>query len=163
MYLLDTNVFITAKNLYYGLDFHPGFWDWLTQGNTEGRVFSIKKVFDEICSGEDHLTEWAREHKDELFLDPPSGLEIHLGLISEYIKMDGFNPNDIWDFVSAADYYLVGHALARNFKVVTNEIYQPTKAAIKIPQVCKKFRVECITPFEMLRQESTRFVLDLLQ
>ena len=31
-YLLDTNVFIQAKNLYYGFDFCPAFWDWLGRG-----------------------------------------------------------------------------------------------------------------------------------
>jgi hypothetical protein len=28
-YLLDANVFISAKNLHYGLNFCPAFWDWL--------------------------------------------------------------------------------------------------------------------------------------
>ena len=28
-YLLDANVFIAAKNLHYGFDFCPAFWDWL--------------------------------------------------------------------------------------------------------------------------------------
>jgi hypothetical protein len=27
-YLLDTNVFIQARNLHYGFDFCPAFWDW---------------------------------------------------------------------------------------------------------------------------------------
>jgi len=29
--LLDANVFMQAKNLHYGLDFCPAFWDWLQQ------------------------------------------------------------------------------------------------------------------------------------
>ena len=28
-YLLDTNVFIQANKLHYGLDFCPAFWEWL--------------------------------------------------------------------------------------------------------------------------------------
>ena len=36
-YLLDSNVFIQAKNLHYGMDFCPGFWDWLVQKNKEGQ------------------------------------------------------------------------------------------------------------------------------
>ena len=32
-YLLDTNVFIQAKQLYYAPDFCPAFWDWLVQQN----------------------------------------------------------------------------------------------------------------------------------
>ena len=39
-YLLDANVFIQAKNLYYGLDFCPAFWDWLIGHNMAGRVLS---------------------------------------------------------------------------------------------------------------------------
>jgi Domain of unknown function (DUF4411) len=27
-YLLDANVFIQAKNLHYGFDFCPAFWEW---------------------------------------------------------------------------------------------------------------------------------------
>jgi hypothetical protein len=50
-YLLDANVFIQAKNLHYGLDFCPAFWDWLLAGNASGTVFSIEKVEDEIKAG----------------------------------------------------------------------------------------------------------------
>ena len=32
-YLLDANVFIQAKNLHYGFDFCPAFWDWLVDRN----------------------------------------------------------------------------------------------------------------------------------
>ena len=33
-YLLDTNVFMSAKNLHYGLDFCPAFSYWLRNFNT---------------------------------------------------------------------------------------------------------------------------------
>ena len=157
MYLLDTNVFISAKNFYYGFDFHPGFWDWLTHANREGRVFSTKKVYDEICRQEDHLTGWARDHKDELFLDAPPDIDIQLKPISDYIK-GRFGSLDIRKFVRGADYYLIGHALTKSFKVVTHETYQATKAKIKIPQMCQEFEVECLTPFDMLRRENARFI-----
>ena len=42
-YLLDTNVFIQAKNLHYGMDFCPAFWEWLKVKNRDGQVFSIEK------------------------------------------------------------------------------------------------------------------------
>ena len=58
-YLLDANVFIQAKNLHYGLDFCPAFWDWLIAHNGAGRVFSIEKVGDEIEAGADELATWA--------------------------------------------------------------------------------------------------------
>lgn len=39
-YVLDADVFIRAKNLHYGLDFCPAFWDWLIAQNGAGQVFS---------------------------------------------------------------------------------------------------------------------------
>ena len=59
-YLLDADVFIRAKNLHYGLDFCPGFWDWLVAGNDSGRVFSIEKVGDEVQAGADELSDLGR-------------------------------------------------------------------------------------------------------
>jgi hypothetical protein len=52
-YLLDANVFIQAKNLHYGLDFCPAFWDWLIEANAANTVFSIEKVGDEVAAGAD--------------------------------------------------------------------------------------------------------------
>ena len=43
-YLLDANVFMSASNLHYGLDFCPAFWEWLIESNDAARVFSIEKV-----------------------------------------------------------------------------------------------------------------------
>ena len=57
-YLLDANVFISAKNLHYGLDFCPAFWDWIIANNTTGVVFSIEKVGDEVLALGDELSEW---------------------------------------------------------------------------------------------------------
>lgn len=56
MYLLDANVFIQAKNLHYGLDFCPGFWEWLDQAAASGRVASTREVFDELLAGDDELS-----------------------------------------------------------------------------------------------------------
>ena len=63
-YLLDANVLMQAKNLHYGLDFCPAFWDWLIASNAAERVFSIEKVCDEIEAGmidDRHLKTRARK------------------------------------------------------------------------------------------------------
>lgn len=73
-YLLDANVFIQAKNLHYGFDFCPAFWEWLLQNNAEGRVFSIDKVADEIAAGTDELSDWLSHTGDGLFMDTDSRL-----------------------------------------------------------------------------------------
>lgn len=62
-YLLDANVFIQAKNLHYGFDFCPGFWERLLVANAGGGVFSIEKVGEELRAGSDALAEWAEERE----------------------------------------------------------------------------------------------------
>lgn len=70
MYLLDANVFMQAKNLHYGFDFCPAFWEWLTTQNIAGKVFSIEKVEDEILAGDDDLSLWSKERGAGFFLRP---------------------------------------------------------------------------------------------
>ncbi len=47
-YLLDTGIFIEAKRRFYGLDFVPGYWDWLMREAKAGTIRSIEKVFDTL-------------------------------------------------------------------------------------------------------------------
>ena len=67
-YLLDANVFIQRKNLHYGLDFCPAFWDWLVAQNRAGKVFSIEKVGDEVQALADELSAWAGARGAGFFL-----------------------------------------------------------------------------------------------
>ena len=59
-YLVDSNVFIQAKNLHYGFDFCPAFWRWLVEQSSAGKVKSIEKVANELQAGDDDLASWIR-------------------------------------------------------------------------------------------------------
>jgi hypothetical protein len=78
-YLLDANVFIQAKNLHYGLDFCPAFWEWLITNNALGLVFNIEKVGDEIEAGSDELAAWAAQRGHGFFLKPDASMLPALG------------------------------------------------------------------------------------
>ncbi len=60
-YLIDTNVFIEAQRLHYGLDFCPAFWIWLEQKYRAGIVASIAAVRDELLAKDDKLAAWVWE------------------------------------------------------------------------------------------------------
>lgn len=62
-YLLDSNVLISAKNLHYGFDFCPGFWEWLEQASAAGIVHSVEAVYNELVGGDDDLAKWAKDHR----------------------------------------------------------------------------------------------------
>ncbi len=83
-YLLDTNVFIEAKNRYYGFDFCPAFWEWIDRANAAGHVFSIDKVAGELRGGDDELADWAHERTRGFFLEGDPALLPSLRALSTW-------------------------------------------------------------------------------
>jgi hypothetical protein len=158
-YLLDANVFIQAKNLHYGLDFCPAFWQWLIENNTAGIVYSIEKVGDEINAGADELSNWAEQCDETFFLKPDKIILPALATVSQWVTQHGYDPAAVNTFLQVADYYLIAHAVAHKFIVVTHEKAAGSKKKIKIPDVCIGLGIKCMTPFEMLRHERARFIL----
>ncbi len=111
-YLLDANVFMQAKNLHYGFDYCPAFWDWLIASNAAKRVFSIEKVGDEIDAGGDELSVWATQRGPGFFLKPDPEILPALGSVSRWATSQRYEPAAVNTFLQVADYYLVAHAFA---------------------------------------------------
>ena len=62
--------------------------------------------------------------------------------------------------VALADGWLAAYAKTHDCAVVTLEDFDPViRKKVPLPNVCRAFDVEPITPFEMLRRERARFVL----
>lgn len=158
-YLLDANVFIQAKNLHYGLDFCPAFWEWLVENNTAQRVFSIDKVADEIAAGADELTEWMQRAGAGMVRQTGTSVAAQFGRVSAWATSQQYEPAAINTFLQVADFYLVAHALADGHVVVTHEVPANSTKRIKIPNACIGLGLRFMTPYEMLRRERARFVL----
>lgn len=159
-YLLDANVFIQAKNLHYGLDFCPAFWDWLVTQNDVGKVYSIEQVGDEIEAGDDELVDWAKARGAGFFLPADKKLVGELPKVSAWATSQKYEPAAISTFLQVADYYLVAHALAHKRVVVTHEVASGSTKKIKIPNACIGLGIKFMTPYAMLRHERARFVLE---
>jgi hypothetical protein len=158
-YLLDADVFIRAKNLHYGFDFCPAFWEWLVINNAAGRVFSVEKVGDDVQAVADELSEWAAAQGVGFFLRPDAAVFPALAAVSKWASGHQYEPSAVSTFLQVADYYLVAQAYAGKHIVVTHEIPSASTRKIKIPDACIGLGIKCITPYEMLRHERARFVL----
>jgi len=157
-YLLDANVFIAARNLHYGFDFCPAFWDWLDQAHKENRVFSIERVANELT--DDELAQWASTRSDGFFRAADAATLPALGAVADWVnRQSQYTPAAKNTFLQVADYYLVAQALSGGHTVVTHELPANSRNQVKIPNACVGVGVRHINPFEMLRKERARFVL----
>lgn len=158
-YLLDANIFIQAKNLHYGFDFCPAFWDWLIEKNAENKVLSIEKVGDELEAGDDSLSEWAQQRGASFFVRPDSTILPALRDVSTWATQQNYEPAAVNTFLQVADYYLIAHGVAQKHTIVTHEKPANSTKKIKIPDVCIGLGIKFMSPYEMLRHERAKFVL----
>lgn len=163
VYLLDTSVFITAKNAHYGFEFCPAFWDWLTEANGKGTAKSVDAVFRELCKGKDGLSKWARDHRS-MFLKPTRNDLKAMNEVHEWATKSTFYGDAAkHGFKVGADSYLIGQSLRGDHVIVTHEKSSDGQRTIKIPDAAEAIGIEVIDPFEMLRREKPRFVLEGLR
>jgi hypothetical protein len=165
VFLLDSDVFITAKNAYYAFDICPGFWDALLHQHSQGRVFSISRVHGELLSGRktEDLVKWVENQVPHgFFLDvdegevPTTYTEIMLWAQRHMRYLDRAKAK----FATGADGWLVAYAKVHGGVVITNEQRAPeSKTEIKLPDVCTQFNVPYKDTFVMLRELGVR--LDL--
>lgn len=158
-YLLDANVLITAKNLHYGFDFCPAFWEWIDEACADGLVASVGRVYDELIGRDDDLSGWARSRR-HLFHDLTAEDVRAVAAVNRWANdSPDYEPAAKAEFADAADSFLVAHAMARGGVVVTHERISDGRRKIKIPNAALANGVKVATPFQMLRSTGARFVL----
>ncbi len=77
-FVLDSDVFIAAKNSYYAFAICPGFWHSLIGHHEAGNLISIDRVRDELLMGREteDLVRWVRTRVPETFFRPTAEIEV---------------------------------------------------------------------------------------
>ena len=162
-YIVDSDVFITAKNLYYAFDICPGFWLSVLHFHENGRVYSIDRVRNELLMGreDEDLVKWVKnEVPTEFFLpvDTQSVLDSYTEVMLWVQSHSRFLDAAKAKFATGADGWLVAYARVHGVIVVTNEQSAPdSRREIKLPDVCDHFDVSRTGLFSLLRSLSVRF------
>lgn len=155
-YLLDANAFIQAKRRFYGLDFCPGYWRTLIWHQQQGRVCSVDRVQDELLRGGDDLSQWVEQQfGTAAFADTttPTVVGAYAQMLAWVMAQSQFHDSAKAEFQQVADGWLAAFAKANGYVVVTLEEHNPdVRKKVPLPNVCRAFDVETITPFEMLRR-----------
>lgn len=160
MYLLDANIFIQSHRQHYGLDFAPGFWDWIDAHHSSHTLTSVDKVGIELARGKDELTTWAAARKS-LWSVVGSESAPALAKLASWSKSGHFTEAAVAEFLDSADYYLVAFAATHGHTVVTMELSEPNrKSKVKIPEACKAVGVSWISLAAALRATQAKLILD---
>ena len=158
--LLDSNVFITAKNTYYGLDLVPAFWSWLETQAQSGEIMSTDLVYQELKNGNDDLAQWVKERRELIFQVESSSATVatHVATLGNWAQSAGYRQHVIQDFMDCADPFIVGVAAEFGYTVVTQETPAGSKRKkVKIPDACSHLGVRYEDTFEMMRNLGARF------
>ena len=163
-YLLDSNIFIQAKNIQYPFDVFPGFWELLKKDMFSGLIHSIDPVYKELMKGDDELKVWISKYKDtDCFLKvEDTATQNAYKEIARWASSPKLNYTETAKsvFLSAADSWLIAKAVVNKCSIVTLEKYDPfIKKRIKIPNACMEFNVNCINTIDLLRDMKAKFIL----
>lgn len=161
LFLLDSNIFIEAKNRYYSFDFCPAFWDFLDKEIDKNTILTIKEVYNELSNGDDNLADWIKERKDSSFFIPFDDEETQkeFAKIAQYI-VNNFSQEEATKFLSVADPWLIAKAKVLEATIVTHEVLAPPNTKkVKIPNICVHFGVNYANPFNMLRNLGAKFII----
>ncbi len=156
VYVLDSDVFMTAARTYYAFDLAPAFWQGLVQQARNGRLLSIDRVKGEIERGKDDLARWANHHFHRWFVSTDDGAVVdqYRSLVRWAQDQRQFTHAAKAEFADArnADAWLVAYAKAHGAIVVTNEkLDNNIRRRIKIPNACHAFAVPYVDVFQMMR------------
>ncbi len=163
LYVIDADVFITAKNRYYAFDICPGFWKGVIRRHLDGRVISVDRVRSELLAGREteDLVQWVKRDLPVSFFRGVN--EAAVAAKYTEVMMWAQRSTRFMDaakakFATGADGWLVAFAAVHDAIVVTNEQPAPdSKRDIKLPDVCEQFGVPYRDVFSMLREVGARF------
>jgi hypothetical protein len=165
VYVLDSDVFIAAKNAYYGFEICPGFWEAIIQAYRRDRVRSIDRIKAELLAGQpkEDLVVWVKGQlptgffystQTKAVLDAYAEIALWVQRSTQYFDRAKAK------FATEADGWLVAYSMVHKTTVVTNEQPRPdARNRVLLPDVCAQFKVPSKDTFSMLRSLAVKFDL----
>src|SRR5882724_2452222 len=126
VFVLDSDVFIAAKNAYYAFDICPGFWESIIRGHQNDQVRSIDRIKSELLAGQptEDLVVWVKSKLPARFFHSTQAKSV----------LDAYTEIALWvqrntqyydrakaKFATEADGWLVAYSMVHGTTVVTNE------------------------------------------
>ncbi len=162
LYIFDTNILVEAKNRYYGLDFAPGFWDFVVRESQKVSLKSNDMVLMELQEYKDELSDWTKGKSDVFDISSDEEeIQKHFRRVADFVnKHPHYSEAEKSNFLAKADPWLIAAAIHMEAILVTHEkVVGDNSQKVKIPNVAKEFGIKTVNTFEMIRQLNGKFEL----
>jgi len=143
-YVFDANILIRSSRIDFAedMDEFSDFLDWIFNLIKEGVIMFPERVYDEISSGDDMLAKWCKRFLKKYIIDDSIAAPWLQQVIEAYEAKDSKSI-----LVIENDAFIIAHALACGGTVVTYEKESNATSTKnkKIPSICEKLEISCIT------------------
>jgi len=149
-YCIDTSALIDLWR-QYPRDIFAGLWKHLERLVSEGNLVAPHEVLKELMQKEDELLGWALKNK-RMFIDLDSEQQqLVRSLLKKFPSL--VDPSKS---IPDADPFVVALG-KKSYTVVTHEKARGPGSSIRIPDVCARENIECISLHQMFREEHWEF------
>jgi len=149
-YCIDTSALIDLWRLY-PRDIFPGLWKHLERLVSERNLVAPHEVLKELEQKEDELLGGARNNR-KMFIDLDSEQQqLVRSMLKKYPALV-----DPGKSIPDADSFVVTLG-KKSYTVVTHEKARGPGGSIRIPDVCARENIKCISLHQMFREEQWEF------
>jgi hypothetical protein len=149
-YCIDTSALIDLWRRYYPPDIFQSLWKDIEKLIYQGFIIAPQEVLKEIIKQDDELLEWAKRNR-RMFEDLDEDQLKEVKIIGKDFP-NFIDPNKEID----ADPFLVALAKTKEWTIITSEKPNPGGRP-KIPDVCKKYNVKCLSLIEFFREKAWKY------
>jgi len=151
-YCFDTSSFVNPWAKWYPPETFPSLWQKVDLLITEGKIIACEEVLYEIEKQADDLHAWLKQRRS---IFHPLTEEIQQATVE--IQSQFPNLVDYRRQRSQADPFIIATALVHGKILITEEKFSDSLSRPKIPNVCKHFKVTCISFLDLMKRESWTF------
>ena len=154
VYVFDSGPLINMFRHYYRQRF-PSLWDLFDDMVKQKYITSTREVLNELTNYDDELAEWCRNNRQVFRVPNTDELNIVRNIFIHHHFQSAIRKKKRLEGNPVADPFVIARASFLDGYVVTTESYKPN--ATKIPNICKKFSVDCINLEQFMEREGWQF------
>ncbi len=148
VYSIDSSSLIQAWNVNQPRDLFPPFWEKLGTLMKNGVIRCSEEVRYELAKKSDGVCDWVKDLGDILIPHDEVVQKAVREILKTHPKLIDTRKNR-----SGADPFVVAVALVNKGQVITNEFPSGKVHRPHIPDVCKAYKIECISLLKVLREQ----------